>query len=79
MLDKNKFRGAVAGAGLTQCELAKRIGISKNTLSSKVNGKGCFDVKQIDLICKALGIDDMTERAHIFLSNPSQNGDDQAS
>jgi len=79
MLDKNKFRGAVAGAGLTHYELAERIGISKNTLSSKINGKGCFDTEQIDRICEVLGIEDATTKAHIFLSKPSQNRDIQAS
>lgn len=79
MLDKNKFRGAVASAGLTHYELAERMGISKNTLSSKVNGKGSFDIKQIDSICDILGIDDVFERAQIFLAKMSQNGDGEAS
>jgi len=79
MLDKNKLCGAIAGAGLTHHELAKRIGISKNTLSNKVNGKECFDTEQIDRICDVLGIEDVTIKANIFLSKSSHNRDDQAS
>ncbi len=79
VLDKNRLKGAIASAGLTQNELASRIGISKNTLSSKMGGKGFFDTKQIDLICEVLGINDGETKANIFLSKSSQFRDIRAS
>ena len=68
MLDKNKFLGRMVMAGFSQRSLAKATGISKNTINSKVNGHGCFDTDQIDLICNALGISSGAEKAEIFLS-----------
>ena len=75
MLYKNKFLGRMVMAGFSQRSLAKATGISKNTINSKVNGHGCFDTDQIDLICNALGISSGAEKAEIFLAEPSQNRD----
>lgn len=66
MVNKNEFRSAVAKVGLTHEELAKRIGMSKNTLSSKLNGKGYFNTEQIDKICEELNIVDDREKINIF-------------
>lgn len=77
MLNRDEFMGAVAKSGLTNRELARRIGISKNTLSSKVNGKSFFDTEQIDKICNVLGIEDDKIKVKIFLSKKSQNRDER--
>lgn len=76
MINKNEFRSAVAKVGLTHEELAKRIGMSKNTLSSKLNGKGYFNTEQIDRICEELNIVDDREKINIFLWKPSLNRDE---
>lgn len=78
MLNKNKLRSAIAEAGYTQGRLAEAIGISKNTMSSKVNGKSCFDVNQVDMICRVLGIIDPNRKADIFLFEESQFRDNKA-
>lgn len=75
MLNKRKFLGKIAEAGYSQRSLAKEIGVSKNTINQKVNGRGCFDTEQIDKICCALGITSGREKAEIFLSESSQNRD----
>lgn len=72
MLDRNKFKGAVARAGMTQNALAKRLEISNNTLSSRVTGKSSFSVDEVDSICKILKIEDAGEKAEIFLAQASQ-------
>ena len=77
MLNKNRLMGAIARAGFTQRSLANSMGISKNTLNSKINGKGYFDIQQIDLMCEVLGISDDKEKIEIFLSKSSQNRDDK--
>lgn len=78
MLNKNEFLGEMARAGLTQRELALRIGMSKNTLNSRINGKSFFDTKEIDKICTILHIEDGRQKSKIFLYNPSQNRDEKA-
>lgn len=72
MLDRNKFKGAIARAGMTQNALAKRLEISNNTLSSRVTGKSSFSVEEVDSICKILKIEDAEEKAEIFLAQISQ-------
>ena len=78
MLNKNSFRAAIAAAGLTQKELSRSLGMSENTMSSKVNGQSSFDIGQIDRICVILGIVDDIEKAQIFLSRSSQKRDDES-
>ena len=78
MVDKNKLAGAIASKGLTQKKLAEMIGISKNTISAKMNNKSSLDTDEIERICRVLGIKDVTEKANIFLANSSQNRDDPA-
>lgn len=64
----NKLKGKIVEAGYSQRSLAKELGMSKNTLNSKVNGKIPFNTVEIELICKKLGIHDVAEKASIFLN-----------
>lgn len=75
MLNSNKLRGKISEAGLSQRKLAQLIGISENTISSKMNHHGCFDTNEIDRICEALGITSDSEKVEIFLADISQNRD----
>lgn len=75
MLNRALFNVALVKSGMTNRELSKKIGISKNTLSSRVNGKSPFNADEIDAICEELKITDDLEKAQIFLSRPSQNRD----
>lgn len=75
MLDKNRLMGAIVMAGMSQRKLAQEVGMSKNTINAKINGNGYFDTEQIDRICSVLDIHDNTEKALIFLAEPSQNRD----
>lgn len=73
MLNKNLLKAAIARAGYTQGLLAKRIGMSKNTMSSRMFGKTCFDTDEIDKICSVLDITRNSEKADIFLASLSHN------
>ncbi len=64
----NKLKGKIAEAGFSQRTLAEALGMSKNTLNAKVNGKVPFNTVEIELICKVLDIRDITEKAAIFLA-----------
>lgn len=72
MLNKNLLRAAIAASGYTQERLAESIGISSNTLSSRMVGTSCFNTDEIDKICSVLGITTNEQKAEIFLAAPSQ-------
>lgn len=64
----NKLKGKIVEAGYSQRSLAAEIGMSKNTLNSKINGKKPFNTVEIERLCEKLGIYDGAEKASIFLS-----------
>ena len=66
-MSSNKLKGKIVEAGYSQRSLAAELGMSKNTLNSKVNGKIPFNTNEIEEICKKLGIHDNAEKAAIFL------------
>lgn len=55
--------------GIKRCYLAKKMGISYNTLTSKLNGKGEFSAIQIAKIKKILELDDELAVNIFFNSN----------
>lgn len=63
----NKLKGKIVEAGYSQRSLALELGMSKNTLNAKVNGKVPFNTIEIERICEKLGIRDVAEKAAIFL------------
>lgn len=67
-MSANKLKGKIVEAGFSQRSLASALGMSKNTLNSKVNGKTPFNTIEIERICKILGIYDAAEKASIFLN-----------
>lgn len=64
----NLLRAKMAEMGENQRSLAKKIQISENSLSSKLNGRTEFSAKEIVDICNALSITSSKEKADIFLS-----------
>lgn len=75
MLNRNLLKSAMVRAGYTQGALAKRIGMSENTLSSRMLGASAFNIDEVDEICEALKIESNDEKVAIFLSASSQNRD----
>lgn len=67
MIQRNKLLGKMAERGYTQQRLAEELGMSKNTLSYKINGKGVFDTDDVKVICDKLNIIDPKEKVEIFL------------
>ena len=51
-----KLLGRIKECGFTQAQLAKAIGISEYTLSTKLNNKFSFKQEEIIAICKVLNI-----------------------
>ncbi len=68
MTDKNKLRAKMALHGMTDYELADAVGMSRQSMSYKINCKRDFTVKEIDAISKVLGLT-LEERDEIFFAN----------
>jgi len=66
-MQANLLKGKIMAAGYTQRSLAKKLNISDNTLSNKINGKTSFTCDEAVTICNLLSIVDNNEKAHIFL------------
>ena len=60
--------GNIVEKGLTQEKLAEKIGMSQNTMSSRICGRSSFRVDEVKKICCILGIESSEEKAKIFLS-----------
>lgn len=73
MVDVNKLRARMVLKGYTQktlvAEMNERgVKTTENTLSSKMNGRSQFDCDDADVICDILEVNDMADRADIFLA-----------
>ena len=71
MLNRNLLRAAIVASGYTQEKLAESIGISSNTLSSRMVGTSFFNTEEIDKICEVLNITNNEQKADIFLASSS--------
>lgn len=54
--DYSKLLGRMRELGMTQKDVAGKLGINKGTLNSKLKGKGVFNASEIDDISKILDI-----------------------
>jgi len=72
MVNKKLLLGKMVMNGHSQISLAKEIGVSKNTIGAKINGKRPFNTDEISNICNVLGITDVTEKVNIFFFKKSQ-------
>ena len=72
MLQPNLLRAAIIRAGYTQGEYASLIGISQNSLSSRMSGERQFTIDEVDKTRVVLGIDN-SELCDIFFADVSLN------
>jgi transcriptional regulator with XRE-family HTH domain len=75
VLNVNLLKAAIVREGLTQGEFAQKIGISPNTLTSRLSGTVPFNVDEVDKACEVLNLNDYEEICNIFLSKASQKWD----
>lgn len=73
MVDVNKLRSRMVLMGYTQKSLVaemneRGVKTTENTFSSKMNGRSQFDCDDADVICDILKVNDLAERADIFLA-----------
>lgn len=55
-MDALKFKGFLAANGIKQTQLAALLGLSLQSVNTKVNGKEDFTLAQIKTICSEYGI-----------------------
>lgn len=73
MVNVNKIRAYMALKGYTQKSLVaemnnRGVKTSENTFSSKMNGSSKFNCDDADVICDIFEIEDLAEKANIFLA-----------
>lgn len=66
-----KLIGLLAEKNISQRELAQMLGMNKNTVNSKINGKTPFDTGEATKICEILDITDNNKKVEIFLTDAS--------
>ena len=71
--DYSKLRGRMAECGVTQEQLAEKIGINKCTLSVKLNGHYAFGNDEIINICRVLNIPTVSISKYFFCAARSEN------
>ncbi len=77
MLNVNLLKGRMIEKGYSQRRLAQKIGISENTLSSRMCLHTPFNTDEIENICDALEIVKSEDKINIFLLLPSHNRDEK--
>ena len=71
-MNRLRLLGKMAEADISQVELAKKIGITENTFSAKINGKSPFDILQVEKMCEILNIKSSDDKVDIFLSSATR-------
>lgn len=66
MINTKLLKSYFVKNGLKQEEIAKKIGISYQSLSDKINNKSQFKVDEVSVLCKILDIKD--EKDDIFFA-----------
>lgn len=68
MTNTSLLKERLKASGLKLEFIAKKIGITRQSLSDKVNGKTQFNQYQINELCELLGITDLKEKDAIFFA-----------
>ena len=66
MADTNRLNSIIKQRGIKKGVIAKRLGITHNTLTNKLDGSTDFKVSEAQALCKILGITDPEEKCRIF-------------
>ena len=57
MPDIDMLKEIIDNSGMTKVSIAKKSGISRETLYNRLDGKGDFTVSEVHGLCEALKID----------------------
>lgn len=65
-MDYGNLLGRIRSKGMTQCDIAQKIGISSTTFNKKLRGHTDFTQSEISKLCRALDIPDSEIHAYFF-------------
>lgn len=68
-MKSNKLKSILVLKKITQSDLAKRKGVTLNTINNQINGKTLLSSKDISFYCNALSISDPYIICDIFLDS----------
>ncbi len=68
MTDTNKLKAVLALRGMTAGDLAEKIGLSRQSISYKINNQREFRVKEIAAIAEVLNLT-LEEKEEIFFGS----------
>lgn len=71
MINKKEFRSAMVLKGYSYRTLAAALGVTKDTICNKVNGRSSFTTDEAVEICNLLEIVDPEKKSKIFLQSMS--------
>lgn len=63
--------GRIRAKGMTQCDVARKIGVSPATLNKTLRGHTDFTQKEISKLCHVLAIPDAEVYSYFFANNLS--------
>lgn len=66
MIDTQYLEKLILESGIKKSYLAEKMGISIQTLRLKIIGKSDFTIKEVNILCKELGITDLSVKEKIF-------------
>lgn len=68
MTDTKALKEIIAKSGLKLEYLAECCGITRQSLTNKINNRNYFTAKEIDILCRELKITSLKERDRIFFA-----------
>ena len=72
MINKRLLKSYMALSGHNNRTLSIALGVSKNTIGDKINGKTPFNTCEVARICELCNITDPQAKIDIFLSGMTQ-------
>lgn len=67
-MNMSKLKGKIAESGIKKKDLAEQFGLSVQAINKKLSGKTKISTDDAEKFCTLLHIDDLSERAEIFLN-----------
>ena len=66
MTNSRLLKEIISKSGLKMERLADLCGITRQSLTNKINNRSSFTAREIDILCKALKITSLSEKERIF-------------
>ena len=68
MTNTRLLKEKISLSGMKLEHLAELCGITRQSLTNKINNRSSFSPREIDILCKALKISSLVEKERIFFA-----------